>query len=198
MPAWPYQALLAGELLLLMFGLLFLLSAFVPIHPLAAYGPPGPTTPMVKPDWYLLWIYGFLKIVPSGAVVTLPGHTSIGPDFLGGILFPALLFGLMTFAPWIDRTNRRAVRFFQYLEPPRQSPLRFGLGLGVLTCLLTLYVAAYYDTLGLTLDQIWFLCLAAPIAVGGGAFLLLRRTQRAPAERFDPEGEADPFCPSSD
>ena len=33
-PLWPYQALLAGELLLLMFGALFLLSAIVPPHPL--------------------------------------------------------------------------------------------------------------------------------------------------------------------
>jgi len=192
-PAWPYQAVLAGELLLLMFGLLFLLSAFVPIHPLAAYGPPGPNTPVVKPDWYLLWIYGFLKIVPSSATISLPGHASIGPDFLGGILFPALLFGLMTFAPWIDRTNRQALRFFQYLEPPRQSPLRFALGLGVLAYLLMLYVAAYYDTLGLSLNEMWILSLAVPLIVGAGAFFTLRRTEPPPAVRFNPEGEADPF-----
>ena len=39
--AWPYQALLAGELLLLMFGALFILSAIVPPHPLTAFRPPG-------------------------------------------------------------------------------------------------------------------------------------------------------------
>jgi cytochrome b-561 len=197
-PAWPYQALLAGQLLLLMFGGLFLLSAFVPVHPLAAYGPPGPTTPEVKPDWYLLWIYGFLKIVPSSAVINLPGNISIGPEFLGGLLFPALLFGVMTFAPWIDRTNRRSLRFFQYLEPPRQGPLRFALGIGVLTYVLMLYVAAYYDTLGLTLGQIWFLTLAVPLAVGGIVFFLLWWNQRPPADRFDPHGEMDPFCRQSD
>lgn len=192
-PAWPYQALLAGQLLMLMFGGLFLLSAFVPVHPLAAYGPPGPTTPAVKPDWYLLWIYGFLKIVPSGAVIHL-GGTTIGPEFFGGLLFPALLFGVMTFAPWIDRTNRRSVRFFQYLEPPRQGPVRFALGIGVLAFILMLYVAAYYDTLGLTLGQIWFLTLAVPIAIGGIVGFVLWWNQRPPEARFDPHGEIDPFC----
>src|ERR671920_1199992 len=70
-PLWPYQAVLAGELLLLMFGALFILSAGLPPHPLTAFGPPGLATPEVKPDWYLMWIFGFLKIVPSWASVTL-------------------------------------------------------------------------------------------------------------------------------
>src|SRR5689334_15862512 len=61
---WPYHALLAGELMFLILGGLSLLAAFVPVHPLAAYGPPTPETPMVKPDWYLLWIFGFLKLIP--------------------------------------------------------------------------------------------------------------------------------------
>ena len=41
-PLWPYQAILAGQLLLLLLGGLFILSAFVPVHPAALYGPPGP------------------------------------------------------------------------------------------------------------------------------------------------------------
>jgi cytochrome b-561 len=196
-PAWPYQALLAGELLLLMFGALFLLSAFVPVHPLAAYGPPTSSTPVVKPDWYLLWIYGFLKIVPSSASFSLFGAT-IGPDFLGGLLFPALLFGLMTFTPWIDRTNRRATRFFQYLEPPRQSPLRFALGFVVIAFLLMLYVAAYYDTLGLSLGAMWLLALVVPVITGFATYIIMNWRQARAPKRFDPEGEADPFCRIAD
>ncbi|HET7093379.1 MAG TPA: cytochrome bc complex cytochrome b subunit, partial [Thermomicrobiales bacterium] len=175
-PAWPYQALLAGELLLVMFGALFLLSAFVPPHPLAAFGPPGPATPEVKPDWYLMWIYGFLKIVPPEASVSLLG-TTIGPTFLGGLLFPAVVFAVLTFAPWIDRANRRVVRRVEYLEPPRQSPARFALGLAVLALLGTLFIAAYYDTLGLTLGQIWAIVIAAPIVVGAVAYWAARRTE---------------------
>jgi len=46
----------------------------VPVHPLAAYGPPTPETPVVKPDWYLLWIFGFLKLIPAGFGVTSRCH----------------------------------------------------------------------------------------------------------------------------
>src|SRR5205823_14599654 len=45
---WPYHALLAGQLVFLMLGALSLLAAFVPAHPLAAYGPPTAETPSVK------------------------------------------------------------------------------------------------------------------------------------------------------
>jgi cytochrome b-561 len=191
-PLWPYQALLAGELLLLMFGALFILSAVLPPHPLTAFGPPGPATPEVKPDWYLMWIYGFLKIVPSQASVTLFGAT-IGPNFLGGMLFPAALFGVLTLTPWIDRTNRRVVRRFEYLEPVRQSPFRLASGVAVLVFIGTLFIAAYYDTLGLSLGQIWAIVLGVPLLAGVVTGIATART--APAARFDPRESPVPVVP---
>jgi cytochrome b-561 len=188
-PLLPYQALLAGQLLLLMFGALFLLSAFVSPHPLEEYGPPAPETPEVKPDWYLLWIYGFLKIVPPWATFEILGGT-FGSNFLGGLLFPGLIFGVLTLAPWMDATNRRAVRRFEYLEPLQQSPLRTASGLAMLAFLATLYLAAYYDEIGLSLGQIWLIVLAVPIAVGVATALLIRARQ--PAERFDPRESFEP------
>jgi cytochrome b-561 len=191
-PLWPYQALLAGELLLLMFGALFLLSAVLPPHPLSAFGPPGPATPEVKPDWYLMWIYGFLKIVPPQATFTLFGAT-IGPNFLGGLLFPALLFGVMTFVPWIDRTNLGITRRVEYLEPLRQSPFRLASGVAALVFIGTLFVAAYYDTLGLTLGQIWAIVLGAPVVVGVLVWLAAKGAE--PAVRFDPHESPVPVEP---
>jgi cytochrome b-561 len=188
-PLWPYQALLAGQLLLLMFGVLFLIAAVIPPHPLAAFGPPGPATPEVKPDWYLLWIYGFLKIIPAGATINLPGAT-IGPNFLGGILFPALIFTLLTIAPWLDRTNRRVLRRFEYQAPPRQSPVRFGVGIGLLALLGTLFLAAFYDELGMSLGQIWLIVLVVPVVLGALTAFWTART--APAERFDPTSADTP------
>jgi cytochrome b-561 len=185
-PALPYQGLLAVQLLMLMFGALFLLSAFIPPHPLSDYGPPGPTTPEVKPDWYLLWIYGFLKIVPSWADFTiLGGH--IGSNFIGGLLFPALVFGVLTFTPLLDRTNRRAIRRFEYLEPPRQGPVRLAAGFGVLTFLSSMFLAAYYDTLGLSLGQIWAIVIIVPIVVAIVVYFFAR--SRPPAEEIDPREE---------
>ncbi len=191
-PLWPYQALLAGELLLLMFGALFLLSAVLPPHPLSAFGPPGPATPEVKPDWYLMWVYGFLKIVPPQATFPLFGAT-IGPNFLGGLLFPALLFGVMTVVPWLDRTNRRATLRVEYLEPMRQSPIRLASGVAALVFIGTLFVAAYYDTLGLTLGQIWAIVLGVPVLVGVVVWFAAKRAR--PAVRFDPRESPVPVEP---
>jgi cytochrome b-561 len=191
-PLWPYQALLAGELLLLMFGALFLLSAVLPPHPLTAFGPPGPATPEVKPDWYLMWVYGFLKIVPPQATFTLFGAT-IGPNFLGGLLFPALLFGVMTIVPWLDRSNQGITRRVEYLEPLRQSPFRLASGVAALVFIGTLFVAAYYDTLGLTLGQIWAVVLGAPLVVG--VLVWLAAKDAAPAVRFDPHESPVPVKP---
>jgi cytochrome b-561 len=191
-PLWPYQAVLAGELLLLMFGALFFLSAALPPHPLTTFGPPGPATPEVKPDWYLMWIYGFLKIVPPQITFPLFGAT-IGPNFLGGLLFPALLFGVMTFVPWLDRTNRRARRV-EYLEPMRQGPFRLASGIAALVFIATLFIAAYYDTLGLSLGQIWAIVLGAPALAG--VIVWLAAKGAPPSVRFDPRASAVPVPPT--
>lgn len=185
-PMWPYQALLAFQLLMLMFGALFLLSALLPPHPLAEFGPPGPATPEVKPDWYLLWIYGFLKIVPSWAEFDLLG-ARIGANFIGGMLFPALVFGLLTLTPLIDRTNRFASRRFEYLEPPRQGPVRLASGLTVLTFIGTLFLAAFYDEIGMSLREIWIVVIAVPLVVGVATYLFARASP--PTERIDPREE---------
>lgn len=181
---WPYHALLAAELVFLMLGALSVLAAFVPVHPLAAYGPPTAETPSVKPDWYLLWIFGFLKLLPAGIGFKL-GAVTIGPDFLGGVLFPGLLFGAMTLAPWLDRTNRRVVGTFEYLQPPTEAPLRLSLGVGVLSFIGMLLFASYYDQVGLTLGQIWLLTLGIPVLIVASIFGVLFRRKRTHAS-FDP------------
>lgn len=182
-PLIPYQALLAGQLLLLMFGVLFLLSAFVPPHPLEEFGPPQAATAAVKPDWYLLWLYGALKIIPADFSFELFGAT-IGPDFMGGLLFPALVFGILTFAPWMDRTNRRAVRRFEYLEPVSQSPVRTAAGVTMLSLLGTLFLAAYYDEIGMSLPGIWAVVVIVPIAAGLLTWFIIQSRQGE--NSFDP------------
>ena len=181
---WPYHALLAAELVFLVLGALSLLAALVPVHPLAAYGPPTAETPSVKPDWYLLWIFGFLKLIPAGVGFKL-GPVTVGPEFLGGVLFPAVVFGSMTLAPWLDRTNRRVVGTVEYLQPPTEAPLRLSLGVGVLSFTGMLLFASYYEQVGLTLGQIWWLTLGIPVLVAAAILSILFRRRRKHAN-FDP------------
>ncbi len=181
---WPYQAVLAGQLLLLMLGGLFLVSAFFPIHPVDVYGPPGPATPEVQPEWYLMWTYGFLKLVPPQATISIPGAT-IGPEFIGGVIFGGLVFGILFAVPWLDRTNRTN-RSYEYLQPVWEAPLRTALGVAFLAYLLALFIAAYYDSLGLTVALTWLITLAIPMVVGSGVFLWHKRAAQYHTEVFDP------------
>jgi cytochrome b-561 len=183
-PLWPYQALLGAQLLLLMFGGLFLLSAFVPVHPLDAYGPPGGAAANVKPDWYLMWIYGFLKMIPNSAVLKTR-IINVGPEFIGGVLFPGLIFGLLTLAPWLDRSNRRGQRF-EYLEPPTQAPARLAAGIAVLALIGVMFLAAYYDEIGLRLWMMWVIAIIVPIAAAILAYAFAWSRTPAEGAKFDP------------
>jgi quinol-cytochrome oxidoreductase complex cytochrome b subunit len=133
--------------------------------------------------------------MPNGLVLSIGGLT-IGPEFVGGLLFPAAIFGLVTLAPWLDRTNRGpSVPWYEYLEPVRQAPLRFALGIGLLVYLGMLFVAAYSDTLGLTLPAIWLATLAIPVVSGVGGYRWARwAANRVP--RFDPTAEHPSMTPS--
>ena len=171
---WPSHAVLAGVLLFLLLGGLSLLGGFVAVHPLAAYGPPTPATPAVKPDWYLLWIFGVLKLIPAGVGFSL-GPLVIGPEFLGGVLVPGVVIGTLALVPWLDRSNRGPAGRFEYLVPPQQAPWRLALGIGVLGWLGLLLVAAEVDLSGLSAAQQWLLVLGLPVMVSGGLYGWLRR-----------------------
>jgi len=191
-PLWPYQALLAIQLLLVMFGILCFLAAFVPPHPLSEFGPPTPETPEVKPDWYLMWIYGMLRIIPADVSFSIFGAT-IGPTFIGGVLFPAVFFGLLTIVPFLDRTNRLVLGTFEYLDPLRQVPMRLAITAGTLILLAALCLAAFYDDFDLSLAQMWAIVVLAPIAGGTAVYLLGRRW--APAQRLDTRSSDTPVAP---
>jgi hypothetical protein len=57
----------------------------------------------------------------------------------------------------------------------------------------TLFIAAYYDTLGLSLAQIWAIVLGVPFLAGLVTWIAAARA--APAERFDPRESPVPVAP---
>jgi hypothetical protein len=59
----------------------------------------------------------------------------------------------------------------------------------------TLFVAAYYDTLGLSLTQIWAIVLGLPLLAGLVTWTAAART--APSERFDPRASPVPVAPET-
>ncbi len=130
----PIMILLA----LLFAGIVLFFSAFIPVHPVEFFGPPT-ATPIanIKPDWYLLWVFGALAIIPGFEFEVLGGH--ITAEFVGAMVFPAIPIGLLFLVPLLDRTRE----YMYYAENPTDHPRRLAWGVAFLVFMLVLSLAGY-------------------------------------------------------
>ena len=166
-PLWPQQASLMAVLLLIVIAVTALLSAFLPVHPTELYGPPSPITPEVKPDWYLLWVYGALRLIPGDLSVRFLG-TTIGSEAIGAMFIPGLIGLVIVLVPWLDRGTSS----LYYAESATASPRRLAFGLAAITLFLALSLAGFGGELGLGVPVLWVITLATPLVVWWGAYLL--------------------------
>jgi len=177
-PLWPQQAVMMAELLFLLTGGLLLISALFPVHPVDYYGPPRPGTPQVKPEWYFLWVYGALKLIPGWLEFNFLG-AKIDPEALGGVIFPGLVILLLFLLPFLDRAKEPK----HYMDTPLTAPRRTAVGAGALTLVLVLTVAGYREELGIPLVVLRAALLLVPLLVGfaayGGLALAGRRLRSA-------------------
>ena len=93
---WPSYALRSLGLMLATAAVLFLLGGLVQINPIWQWGPYEPYygTNGAQPDWYLGWLIGALRLMPSWEIV-IAGKTVVPNPFFGGILFPTAVFGFL-------------------------------------------------------------------------------------------------------
>jgi len=174
-PLWPQQAALMTVLFLFMTGGVLLLASTFPVHPVEVYGPPGPQTPPVKPDWYLLWVYGLLKLIPGWMEAHLWGGT-INPEVIGGVILPGFIVLVIFLVPFLRRAGN-SHHEHHYLETLTQRPGRTAVGMAALALLLTLSVTGYEDVLGIPLDVFRLASIISPLLVGLGSYALLRLLQ---------------------
>ncbi|MBI1744872.1 cytochrome bc complex cytochrome b subunit [Candidatus Acetothermia bacterium] len=173
-PLWPHQTLLMAVLFLVLSGSLFIVAGLFPVHPVEYYGPPGPATPIVKPDWYLLWPYGALKLIPGWINFQFLGAT-INSENVGGVVIPGLILLLLLLIPFLDR-SRESVH---YLELPREHAARTAFGMAVLVFFGVLMVAGYNEELGLSVGALQFTALLAPLVTGLFTYVLLAALRRS-------------------
>ncbi|EYB66980.1 cytochrome b/b6-like protein [Deinococcus phoenicis] len=119
-------------------AIIVLFSAFIPVHPVEFFGPPS-TTPInnIKPDWYLLWVFGALAIIPSFEVNIFGGL--IGSEFVGAIVLPTIILLAMFAVPMLDRSRDN----MYYAENPTNHPVRLAAGVAFMALLVVWSVAGY-------------------------------------------------------
>ncbi len=146
-PMWPTFLAKTNGFLFLVAGVTALLAATVQINPIWQYGPyvPYKVSYAVQPDWYMGWLDGALRIMPSWEIV-LPGHM-IPNVFFPGILLPGITFTVLMFWPIIEARFRHDTLEHHILEEPRNNPWRTALGASVLAFYFVLFGASADDVL---------------------------------------------------
>jgi ubiquinol-cytochrome c reductase cytochrome b subunit len=174
-PAFPGQAPRSLGLMIAVAGVLVLLGGLVQINPVWLWGPYHvyDGTNGAQPDWYLGWLIGALRLVPSFDVVVW-NRTLVPNPFWGGVLFPLVVMGALMLWPWLERRATGDRRAHNVLQRPRDAPVRTGIGAGFLTWVVMIFMAGASDRalvfLGISyISQIWFYRVAVwivPVLVG--------------------------------
>ncbi|MEJ2698863.1 MAG: hypothetical protein P8Z70_04280, partial [Desulfuromonadales bacterium] len=146
---------------------------YIPLNPIEAYGPPSPGTPVMRPDWYFLPIYGFLKLVPGDLSISIAGG-KITPETIGGVIFPGFLGLVLVAIPFLDRAKEPQ----NYIENPLHRPFMTSFGIGVAAFLAMTTVAGYIDVLHIAPSAMVLYDLLVTMGVWVVAYLLLRLYNR--------------------
>ncbi len=168
-PIWPEQGVISISLYLFLLFVIALIATYIPLNPVEIYGPPSPGTPVMRPDWYFLPIYGFLKLIPGDLTFSIFGG-KITPETIGGVIFPAFLFLVFALIPFLDRAKENQ----HYMENPLRRPFMtsFGIGGGVFLCMDA--AAGYIDVLHIAPGTMTLYTIFATLAAWVISFALLR------------------------
>ncbi len=180
---WPAYALRSIGLFCAVVGVLVALGGLVQINPVWQYGPYETWlgTNGAQPDWYLGWLIGALRLMPSFDVV-IAGRTVIPNPFFGGVLFPLAIFGLLYAWPALERRRTGDDAVHHLLDRPRDAPDRTAVGAAVFAFVVVIFLAGSADRIfvevGIPYErQIWLFRIAA-IVVPAAVFLVTRSVAR--------------------
>jgi ubiquinol-cytochrome c reductase cytochrome b subunit len=203
MPTFPTYAPRSLGLMFAVFAVLFLLGGLVQINPIWEWGPyhVSQATNGAQPDWYLGWLIGALRLVPSFDVTI--GHYTLVPNpFWGGAAFPMVVFLTLYLWPWLERKATGDHAFHNLLDRPRDAPWRTAIGVAFFTWIFIVFVAGASDRLFVLFDlsysgQIWAYRVLVWVLPVVALFLTKRicvelvRGERVERERRRAEAEAE-------
>ena len=187
-PLWPTFAAKTTGFFLLTTGITALLGALAQINPIWQFGQyvPYKVSYAVQPDWYMGWLDGALRIMPSWEIVGF-GHM-VPNAFFPGVLLPGITFNLLYAWPLIEARLTKDRAEHHILDRPRDRPLRTSIGAAVLAFYFTLFAASATDVLAnyLTLSLnyvLWgfrVLVFVVPLVVGPVTYAVCKELQATP------------------
>lgn len=187
LPAFPNQAAVSVVVFFLTLAAVSLLAGFLPVHNVAEYGPndPAATPSLIMPDWFLMWVFGFLKLMPSWTSFTIPfTDVHVSTEFLSGVVLPGIVFGLVFAWPFIDYREEPT----HFTVDPLRRPWQTAVGVAGVTFIMVASIAGMNnilaDVIGVGTGTINTILLAGvlvyPVVAGAITYVVLRAN--GPAE----------------
>jgi ubiquinol-cytochrome c reductase cytochrome b subunit len=189
---WPTYAAKSLGLFFAVFAVTVAMGGLVQINPVWLYGPfrvasvPSPA----QPDWWLGWVEGAARIFPPWELRAF-GY-ELPNAFFPGVLLPGIVFGALFLWPFLEAMVTRDREPHHLLNRLRDHPVRMGLGVGALTFLIILHLAASNDLVAHWLDAsvatiTWIfriLVLVLPPLLGYVAYRVAKGMRASEAEGF--------------
>lgn len=144
---WPAYAFQAGGFFFITAAVLAALGGLVQINPIWLYGQyvPYKVSYAVQPDWYMGWLDGALRLMPSWEIQAF-GHM-VPTVFFPAVLLPGITFTVLGLWPFIEKRITKDDLEHHLLDNPRDVPWRTALGVGILTFYVVLFFASSTDVL---------------------------------------------------
>jgi ubiquinol-cytochrome c reductase cytochrome b subunit len=152
-PTFPGQTPRSLGLAFAVAAVLFLMGGLIQINPIWQWGPyeVSQATNGAQPDWYLGWLIGALRLMPSFDVTI--GHYTLVPNpFWGGVAFPTFVFLVLFAWPSLERRFTKDDAFHNLLDRPRDVPWRTAIGVAFFTWIFIVFVAGAADRLFVLFD----------------------------------------------
>jgi cytochrome b-561 len=128
------------------------------------------------PDWFLMWGYGFLKLVPSWMSFELFG-IHVSSEFIGGLVLPGLVFVGVALWPFIDYEEDPT----HFAVSPLKRPWQTAVGVAAVVFIMVASIAGMdvivADIVGMPTDALkpYFIGLLVlwPLLSGGVTYAAL-------------------------
>jgi len=152
-PLLPVYVAKAGGFFFIVFGVLTLISALVTINPIWLYGPymPDQVTAGSQPDWYIGFLEGALRMMPSWEPIILGYPISLNV-IVPALILPGIIFTLIALYPFIEAWVTGDRREHHLLDRPRNAATRTALGVMGLTFYVILFINGGNDIIATAFD----------------------------------------------
>lgn len=138
----------AAGLMLIVFGVIVTMGATLQINPVWLHGPYDPSQVGAgsRPDWYVAFLDGALRLMPPWEVDVLGHHLTLSL-LIPVVVLPGIIVAALAGYPWIEQKIIGAKSDHHILDRPRDMPARTGLIVAFVAFYIVLWAAGGNDAL---------------------------------------------------